>query len=58
MISKVSKNVKRQERHLRIRQNLAGTALRPRLMYSVLISKFMFSLLMMLMARLYVALLL
>ena len=31
MISKVSKNVKRQERHLRIRQNLAGTALRPRL---------------------------
>lgn len=31
MISKVSKNVKRQERHLRIRQNLAGTAERPRL---------------------------
>ena len=31
MISKVSKNVTRQKRHLRIRQNLAGTAEKPRL---------------------------
>ncbi|MCI5583138.1 MAG: 50S ribosomal protein L18, partial [Anaeroplasma sp.] len=31
MISKVSKNVSRQKRHLRIRQNLAGTAEKPRL---------------------------
>ena len=31
MINKESKNVTRQKRHLRIRQNLAGTALRPRL---------------------------
>ena len=31
MISKVSKNVTRQKRHLRIRQNLSGTAEKPRL---------------------------
>ena len=31
MINKESKNVTRQKRHLRIRQNLAGTAARPRL---------------------------
>lgn len=31
MISKVSKNDKRQERHLRIRQNIEGTTERPRL---------------------------
>ena len=31
MITKVSKNVSRQKRHLRIRQNLAGTAEKPRL---------------------------
>lgn len=31
MISKVSKNVKRLKRHLRIRKNVAGTASKPRL---------------------------
>lgn len=31
MISKVSKNVTRQKRHLRIRQTLNGTAAKPRL---------------------------
>ena len=31
MINKVSKNVTRQKRHLRIRQTLAGTAEKPRL---------------------------
>jgi len=31
MISKVSKNVTRQKRHLRIRQNVFGTAEKPRL---------------------------
>jgi large subunit ribosomal protein L18 len=31
MINKVSKNVTRQKRHLRIRQNIVGTALKPRL---------------------------
>ena len=31
MISKVSKNVTRQKRHLRIRQNVNGTAEKPRL---------------------------
>lgn len=31
MISKVSKNVTRQKRHLRIRQNIIGTAEKPRL---------------------------
>ncbi len=31
MISKVSKNVTRQKRHLRIRQTLVGTAEKPRL---------------------------
>ena len=31
MISKVSKNVTRQKRHLRIRQTLVGTAAKPRL---------------------------
>ncbi|MDE7100875.1 MAG: 50S ribosomal protein L18, partial [Anaeroplasmataceae bacterium] len=31
MINKVSRNVNRQKRHLRIRQNLAGTAEKPRL---------------------------
>lgn len=31
MINKISKNVSRQKRHLRIRQNLAGTAEKPRL---------------------------
>lgn len=31
MISKVSKNVTRQKRHLRIRQNVNGTAQKPRL---------------------------
>ena len=31
MINKVSKNVTRQKRHLRIRQNIVGTAAKPRL---------------------------
>ena len=31
MINKVSKNVTRQKRHLRIRQNIIGTAAKPRL---------------------------
>lgn len=31
MINKISKNVSRQKRHLRIRQTLKGTALKPRL---------------------------
>ena len=31
MINKVSKNVTRQKRHLRIRQNINGTAAKPRL---------------------------
>lgn len=31
MVSKVSKNVKRLKRHLRIRKNVAGTADKPRL---------------------------
>ena len=31
MINKVSKNVTRQKRHLRIRQNVIGTAAKPRL---------------------------
>jgi large subunit ribosomal protein L18 len=31
MISKVSKNVTRQKRHLRLRQTLKGTAAKPRL---------------------------
>lgn len=31
MISKVSKNVSRQKRHLRIRQNISGTSEKPRL---------------------------
>ena len=31
MINKQSKNVMRQKRHLRIRKNLQGTAIRPRL---------------------------
>lgn len=31
MINKVSRNANRQKRHLRIRQNLAGTAEKPRL---------------------------
>ena len=31
MINKVSKNVTRQKRHLRIRQNIVGTASKPRL---------------------------
>ena len=31
MINKVSKNVTRQKRHLRIRQTLVGTAVKPRL---------------------------
>lgn len=31
MISKVSKNVKRQKRHLRIRKNISGTPEKPRL---------------------------
>ncbi len=31
MINKISKNVNRQKRHLRIRQTLKGTALKPRL---------------------------
>lgn len=31
MISKISKNVSRQKRHLRIRQNISGTSEKPRL---------------------------
>ena len=31
MINKVSKNVNRQKRHLRLRQTLSGTATKPRL---------------------------
>lgn len=31
MISKISKNVSRQKRHLRIRQNISGTTEKPRL---------------------------
>ena len=31
MISKISKNVSRQKRHLRLRQTLVGTASKPRL---------------------------
>ena len=31
MISKISKNVSRQKRHLRLRQTLIGTAAKPRL---------------------------
>ena len=31
MISKISKNVSRQKRHLRLRQTLVGTAAKPRL---------------------------
>ncbi len=31
MINKESKNVTRQKRHLRIRQNIVGTAAKPRL---------------------------
>ena len=31
MVSKISKNVSRQKRHLRIRQTLVGTAVKPRL---------------------------
>lgn len=31
MVSKVSKNVKRLKRHLRIRKNVSGTAAKPRL---------------------------
>ncbi len=31
MISKISKNVKRQKRHMRIRKNISGTTEKPRL---------------------------
>jgi ribosomal protein L18 len=47
MIKKISKNVTRQKRHLRIRKIVEGTAERPRFLFIVLIKQFMYKSLMM-----------